>query len=184
MFLFAEAVQIRRVTDLGFDFLLAIAVVIVGDDGHDHAAFVAAGQLESLAVVVEFPLVLPARAIAALALAWPGPSAADRQPSVVIFVRWGARMTQPVWPVQCSTSSPASFSGRPGSPPLPKMVSTKSRLLTRLPGAKNRISIVFPAVKPGTSGQTMGRISSETKHSAGRGLRGGERKAQQRCAAG
>jgi hypothetical protein len=42
-------------------------------------------------------------------------------------------------------------------------------LLTRLPGAKKRISIVFRGVKPGTSGQTTGRNSSETKHSAGCG---------------
>ena len=71
-------------------------------------------------------------------------------------------MTQPVWPVQCSTSSPASFSGRNGSPALPKIDSTKSRLLTRPPGAKKRISIVFPASQPGTAGQTIGRSSSET----------------------
>src|SRR5258708_37513462 len=49
------------------------------------------------------------------------------------------------------------------------MLSTKSRLLTRLPGAKKRISIVFSEVKPGTSGQTIGRSSSDTKHSAGCG---------------
>src|SRR5258708_33237587 len=49
------------------------------------------------------------------------------------------------------------------------MLSTKSRLLTRLPGAKKRISIVFSEVKPGTSGQTIGRSSSDAKHSAGCG---------------
>ncbi len=61
----------------------------------------------------------------------------------MIPARCGATITQPVWPVQCITSSAASFSGRYGSPPFPKMPSTKSRLLTRLPGAKKRISIVF-----------------------------------------
>ena len=71
-------------------------------------------------------------------------------------------MTQPVWPVQCSTSSPASFSGRYGSPALPKIDSTKSRLLTRPPGAKKRTSIVLSAQTPGTAGQTTGRSSSET----------------------
>ena len=47
------------------------------------------------------------------------------------------------------------------------MLSTKSRLLTRLPGTKKRTSMLFCGVKPGTSGQTTGRSSSETKHSAG-----------------
>src|ERR1700737_3680256 len=75
-------------------------------------------------------------------------------------------MTQPVWPVQFSGSKPASFSGRNGLPAFPKMLSTKSRLLTRLPGAKNRISIDLSGVKPGTSGQTIGRKSSETKQPA------------------
>src|SRR5260370_10656868 len=75
-------------------------------------------------------------------------------------------MTQPVWPVQFSGSKPASFSGRNGLPAFPKMLSTKSRLLTRLPGAKNRISIDLSGVKPGTSGQTIGSKSSETKQPA------------------
>ena len=34
-------------------------------------------------------------------------------------------------------------------PPLPNMLSTKSRLLTRLPGAKNRISILRVGLRPG-----------------------------------
>ena len=38
------------------------------------------------------------------------------------------------------SASAASFSTRNGLPPLPKMLSTKSRLLTRLPGAKKRTS--------------------------------------------
>ncbi len=36
------------------------------------------------------------------------------------------------------------------------MLSTKSRLLTRLPGAKKRISIDFSSMNPGTAGQTIG----------------------------
>ncbi len=76
-------------------------------------------------------------------------------------------MTQPEWPVHDSGSSEASFSGRYGSPPLPKMLSTKSRLDTSDPGAKKRISIRFSAVNPGTAGTTSGRSSSETKQPAG-----------------
>ncbi len=98
---------------------------------------------------------------------------------LVIFVRCGARMTQPVWPVQCSASRPASFSGRFGSPPLPKMLSTKSRLLTRLPGAKKRISIVFSGVKPGhfRADERAEQQRDETFRRLR--LRGGERQAQQ-----
>ena len=73
----------------------------------------------------------------------------------------GATITQPVWPVQCGASSAASFSGRYGSPPLPKMASMKSRLLTRLAGAKQRISMRFSGSLP-VAGQTIGRSSSDT----------------------
>ena len=90
-------------------------------------------------------------------------------PALVSLLRCGAKMTQPVWPVQCSVSSAASFSGRLGSPALPKMLSTKSRLQTRPPGTKNRTSMLFSGATPGTSGQTTGRSRRETKHSAGSG---------------
>ena len=53
------------------------------------------------------------------------------------------------------------FSGRNGSPALPKIDSTKSKLLTRLPGAKKRISIDWPFLIPGTFGETEGRKSNE-----------------------
>ena len=59
--------------------------------------------------------------------------------------------------------------GQEGSPALPKIDSTKSRLLTRLPGAKKRVSIVLRGQTPGTSGPTSGRKSSEMKHRAGSG---------------
>ena len=78
-------------------------------------------------------------------------------------------MTHPVWPVQCSASKAASLSGRFGSPALPKMLSTKSRLQTSPPGTKKRTSMLFSGVTPATSGHTTGRNSSETKHSAGSG---------------
>ena len=67
-----------------------------------------------------------------------------------------------MWPVQCSTSSAASFTARLGSPAFPKMVSTKSRLLTKLPGAKKRTSILFSLTIPGTSGHTTGRSNNDT----------------------
>ena len=50
---------------------------------------------------------------------------------------------------------------------MPKMRSMKSRLATRAPGTKNRVSIARAGVKPGTAGHTTGRRCSETKHSAG-----------------
>ena len=53
MLFFAEAEEIGGVTDLRLDFFLAIAVVIVGDDGDHHAAVIAASDLECAAVIVE-----------------------------------------------------------------------------------------------------------------------------------
>ena len=58
------------------------------------------------------------------------------------------------------------MAGRNGSPPLPKMLSTKSRLLTRLPGAKNRTSIDRANVTFGTAGTTTGRSRSDTNDRA------------------
>ena len=52
VFLLAQAEQIRRIADLRLHLFFAIAVIIVRDDGHDHAGFVAAGELEGPAVVV------------------------------------------------------------------------------------------------------------------------------------
>ena len=45
------AEEVGRVPDLGLDLLLAVAEVVVGDDGDDDAALVAGHQLEGLAVV-------------------------------------------------------------------------------------------------------------------------------------
>src|ERR1035437_2298050 len=78
-------------------------------------------------------------------------------------VRCGARITHPVCPVQLSGSSEASFSGKYGSPALPKILSTKSRLDTSPPGTKKRVSMYFAVVNPGTAGTTKGRKSRDTK---------------------
>jgi len=51
--------------------------------------------------------------------------------------------------------------------PLPKMLSKKSKLETRFPGAKKRTSIDFSGEYPGTSGVTTGRRRRETKTFAG-----------------
>ena len=48
------------------------------------------------------------------------------------------------------------------------MLSTKSRLLTSPPGAKNRTSSRFSGVTFGTAGQTSGRSSRLTIVSTGR----------------
>ncbi len=63
-----EAEEVRRVGDLCLDFLLAVAEVVVGDDGDDDATLVADAQLEGGAAVVELVLVLPALAVSALTL--------------------------------------------------------------------------------------------------------------------
>ena len=68
MLLLGQAEQVRRVGDLRLHLLLAVAVVVVGDDGHDDAAFVAGADLEGLAAVVAVVLALPAHAVALLAV--------------------------------------------------------------------------------------------------------------------
>ena len=81
---------------------------------------------------------------------------------LVNSIKCGAKITQPVCPVQCSTSNAASLSGKSGSPAFPKIDSTKSKLLTKPPGAKKRISIVCSWQYPGTLGRTSGLMSNET----------------------
>ena len=107
-----EAVQIRGEADLGFDFFLAIAEIVVGDDRDHHAALVAAGHLERAAVVVE--LVRDRSSTCRRGAGARSPGSQCGRPRSFFFMptRCGARMTQPVWPVQCSASSAASFSGR------------------------------------------------------------------------
>ena len=65
--LLGKAEKIRRVADLRLHLFFAIAEIIVGDDRDDDAGFVAAGELEGVAVVVKFVLLFPAHAVAALA---------------------------------------------------------------------------------------------------------------------
>ena len=81
--------------------------------------------------------------------------------------RCGATITHPVCPVQFSMSKPASFSAKNGSPPLPKILSTKSRFATHPPGAKNRTSIDFSRIYPSTAGHTTGLKRRDTQHFAG-----------------
>ena len=67
VFLFAEAVEVAGETDLGLHLFLAVAVVVVGDEGDHDAAGVAGAEFEGAAAVVELVLALPAHAVAALA---------------------------------------------------------------------------------------------------------------------
>src|ERR1051325_6666123 len=67
MLLFSESEQIRGIANLRFDLFFAVPEIIVGDDGDNHAASVATGDLEGGAVVVEFVVALPAHAVALLA---------------------------------------------------------------------------------------------------------------------
>ena len=57
------AEQIGREADLRFDFFLAIAKVVVGNQRDDHAVFIAAGDFERLTVVVSFVGRFPAHAL-------------------------------------------------------------------------------------------------------------------------
>src|SRR5271165_3695899 len=64
----AKAKQVSREAYLSSDLLLAVAEIVVGNDGDDDPAFVTAGQFESQAVIVEFALLFPTCAVAALTL--------------------------------------------------------------------------------------------------------------------
>ncbi len=59
-------------------------------------------------------------------------------------------------------SRAASCSGKKGSPALPKIDSTKSKLATRLPGTNILVSMVFLGNTFSTSGRTSGRSNKET----------------------
>ena len=67
MFLLATAEEIRGVADLCLHLLFAITVIIVGDERDNDAGFVAAGQFERTAAIIEFIFILPAHPISALA---------------------------------------------------------------------------------------------------------------------
>ena len=165
MLFLAESKEVGGETDLGFDLLLAITEVIVGDDRDNHSAFIAASHLESDPVIVELLLVVPAHAVAPLALGGDIPVWQTKlflgDLDQVRRENDAAGVPGPVLGVQ-----PGIVLRQKGLPAFPKMLSTKSRLLTRLPGARNRISIDFSGMNPGTSGLTIGRSSNETKHSA------------------
>ena len=64
VFLFGEAEQVGRVTDLGFDFFFAVTEIVVRDDGDDDAAFIARGDLKCRSVVVFLVGFFPAHAVA------------------------------------------------------------------------------------------------------------------------
>ena len=57
------AIKVSRVADLRFDFFLAVAEIVVGNQRHDDAFRRAARQLERLAAVVKFVLAVPAHSI-------------------------------------------------------------------------------------------------------------------------
>ena len=78
------AEEVRRVAELGFHLLLAVAVVVVRDDRHDDPALVAAGDLKRAAVVVELVRRGPAHALALLALGGVGDV---RKPDVLLGQR-------------------------------------------------------------------------------------------------
>src|SRR6266436_801287 len=67
VFLFTKPEQIRRITDLRFDFLFAITEIIVGNDGYNDSGLITAGEFERVAVVVKLPLILPTHPVTPLA---------------------------------------------------------------------------------------------------------------------
>ena len=160
------AIEVRRVADLRLNLLFAIAEIIVGDKRDDHSRVGAAGEFECLAVVCSHQFrPLPTHTVRRLAV---GRLADVRQAEARGFghpreVR-RTRITAPVWPVQCSMSSPASFSGRRRvAAGAARSTRAKSDLPNQAAGRKKRISIRFSgdhATAP--PGQTSGRSKSDT----------------------
>mmetsp|Transcript_3513 Transcript_3513/g.8398 ORF Transcript_3513/g.8398 Transcript_3513/m.8398 type:complete len:938 (+) Transcript_3513:180-2993(+) len=68
MLLLRQTVHVGCIAQLGLDLLLAVAEVVVGNEGDGHTAGVAARQLESAALVVLVVLLLPEHAVLDLAL--------------------------------------------------------------------------------------------------------------------
>ena len=68
MLLLEAARKVGGERDLGLDLLLAVAEVVVGDQGDHHTRGGTAGQLERTAVVVKLVWLSPGHPVAALAL--------------------------------------------------------------------------------------------------------------------
>ena len=81
MFFFHAAHQIGGIADLRFDFFLAVAEIVVGDDRDDHSRFIAARDFERITVVIEFIFAFPAHAVVSLAI---GGLTDMRQPDVFL----------------------------------------------------------------------------------------------------
>ena len=67
VFLLGDSIQVCGKGNLCLYLLLAVAKIVVRDGGDHASGFVAQGELEGAAVVVEFVLVLPAHAVLFLA---------------------------------------------------------------------------------------------------------------------
>ena len=65
---FHQPEQVGRKADLGFDLLLAVAEVVVRDEGHNDPRRIPRSQFERVSVVVEFAGIGPAHAVPTLAL--------------------------------------------------------------------------------------------------------------------
>ena len=65
---FHQPEQVGRKADLGFNLLLAVAEVIVRDEGHNDPGRIPRGQLEGVSIVVELARIVPAHAVPTLTL--------------------------------------------------------------------------------------------------------------------
>ncbi len=83
MLLLGKPEQVRRKTDLGFHFFLAVTKIVVGDDRDHTTVFIAAGELEGTTVIVEFIRILPAHAVAHL----PFVGLAEVRQSQILFLQ-------------------------------------------------------------------------------------------------
>ena len=122
------------------------------------------------AVVVQLVLVRPAHPARALARRWPRLTCGRPRSFLRSRVRCGARMTQPLWPVQRSTSSAGVVRRQVGVAGVAEdalhEVEVRDQAARR---EEADLHAASPASTLGTAGQTSGRSSSETIVSTGSG---------------
>ena len=155
-------------------FLLAIAVVVVGDDRDHHAAPIAAGELESARRRCRVRPALASTSRRGAAVRWPRRGAASPDLSSCRPVRCGARITQPVWPVQCVHVEGGIVFRQIGIAAVAEDRLHEIEIADQAARARRSGSPWSWPDRGPVAGQTSGRSSSETKQAGPLLLVGGE----------
>ena len=166
--LFGPAEQVRAVPDLGLHFLLAVAEVVVGENGHHHAVHVTRGDLEWPTLVVKLLLVGPAHARGALCL---GGVACVREADVLLLQSREMRRQNHA----AAVAGPAVHVERGivgweiGISGIAEDAFHKIEVRDQPAGDEIPDLRAFSGEIPGTAGQTSGLSNSETMVSTGSG---------------